>query len=421
MLPQKPPSILEDGDGLVHTHVTLEDVNLVIRQQMKTESQLTLDSKMEVIGDGNGFSSCVILITCNWSTPSENLPKKIVLKIISFFHIKSLVENAEKEGLFDFKEEDKEKMSALFETAIQKMHNQELEFYRVLSHGDSEKLLIPKLFFSNKFDEFNKTKGFIGMEYIEGTTIRHTFENCSIDEIQPVLKVVAYIQALTFSSSESDIKKIENNSVYIETMKQMMGAEGMKGIFMHTKRQNPERFGSLVDRVEELSAKILDFDRAFNLNKFVGISKNVFVHGDLWSANILWTTGENGDISARKVLDYQLTRTGNPAEDLVRFICSTLSGADRREHLETILEQFYGYFKEAMGDGEVPYTFEQLKQSFKMFFPVGGLAILALFGPAVDMKLKFFDEEIAERYREVVSEKVECLLEDVEKYYLESI
>lgn len=416
----KPLTILEFGFGLFQTHVTLEDVNLAIREQMKTDSQLTSESQMEVIGDGNGFSSCVILITCDWSIPSSTLPKSMVLKIVSFTHVKDLIEKAEREGIFNISQEDKEKMHAHYETSAQKIHNQEIEFYDILSHGDSEKMLLPKLYFSNKFDGVNTAKGFIGMEYIEGSQTRHTYQNCSIEEIQPILRAIAYVQALTFSSSDESLKKIEDGSAYAHITQQMMSGEGMKGVFMHTKRQDPERFEALVDRVEGMAEKILDFEKMFDLNKFVGIPNNVFVHGDLWAANIIWTT-QDGTISVRKVLDYQLCHLGNPAEDLVRCICSVLSGADRREHEQKILEQFYDYFTEAMGDKEVPYSYEQLKQSYRTFFPFGGLALLPLFGPAVDMKLKSADKETAKEYREVVAEKVQCLLEDIEKSHLETV
>ncbi|CAL2044143.1 unnamed protein product [Caenorhabditis brenneri] len=417
------PSILETGTGLFGTHVTLEDINDSIREHMKIENELTLDSKMEVIGDGNGFSSCVILITCQWSTPSENLPLKIVLKIVSFDHINRLVEKAKLEGVFNISEEDQKKMREHLETSIQRNHNQEINFYEVLKCGNAERLLTPKVYFSRKFSDANRAKGFIGMEYIEGTDIRHSYENCTVEEVQPILKAIAAIQALTFSISSEEFKNIETGAWFKETMGAMMAGEGMKGIYMHTKNKDPERFAERIERLEGYGPKVLNFDKAFDLNKYVGITQDVLVHGDLWAANILWTHGNNNTYSACKILDYQLTHTGNPAEDLVRFLASTLSGADRQKHWERLLEQFYGYFLEALEEiqKEIPYTLEQLKESYRQFFPVGGLALLALFGPAVEMKVQYMEKSKAEEYQKVVMEKIECLLEDVEKFYLESI
>ncbi|UMM34005.1 hypothetical protein L5515_007270 [Caenorhabditis briggsae] len=414
-------TILEDGNGLFGTHVTLKDVNDAIREQMDTDLELTPKSKMTVIGDGNGFSSCVILISCKWNKPSDTLPHKIVLKVVSFSHIKALISKAEKEGIFKKSENEKKDMNAHFEISIQRIHNQEVDFYNVLKKGEPENLLILKVYFTSKFDENNKTKGFIGMEYVEGSETRHSYENCTVKEIQPVLKAIAHIQALTVSTPEEEIEKTFNDSSYTESMKSMMEGDRMTGIFMHTKNQNPERFGELVARVERLAPGILDFEKACNLNKYIGINKNVFVHGDLWSANILFAPGKDASMYVRKVLDYQLAHMGNPAEDLVRFLCSTLSGSDRRQNWERLLEDFYAYFLEAMQTREIPYTLEQLKLSYRSYFPMGGLALLPLLGPAVDVKLKSMSEQTAEKYQKVLAEKIECLLEDVEKFYLETV
>lgn len=51
---------------------------------------------------------------------------------------------------------------------------------------------------------------------------------------------------------------------------------------------------------------------------------------------------------------------GNPAEDLVRLLVSTISGADRQSHWEHILEQFYTYFTDEIGSNNAPYTLEQV-------------------------------------------------------------
>lgn len=105
-----------------------------------------------------------------------------------------------------------------------------------------------------------------------------------------------------------------------------------------------------------------------------GIERDVLVHGDLWSANILWEENE-GKFLVSKVIDYQvspqkvvffisvilqLIHMGNPAEDLVRLLLCTLSGADRQAHWERLLEQFYEYFLEALQDNETPYSLEQV-------------------------------------------------------------
>lgn len=100
-------------------------------------------------------------------------------------------------------------------------------------------------------------------------------------------------------------------------------------------------------------------------------------HGDLWAANFLWTEN-NGVFCATRIVDYQvylfdnykyfplkpahfqMSHLGNPAEDLVRLLVSTITGADRQAHWQQILEQFYSYFLNELGSGEAPYTLEQV-------------------------------------------------------------
>ncbi|CAL2044144.1 unnamed protein product [Caenorhabditis brenneri] len=406
-----PLTILDAGYGLFGTHVTLEDVNASIKEHVETVNELTLDSKMEVIGDGNGFSSKVILISCVWSLPSEELPQKIVLKIVSFAHSKGAIKKS--------KTEDEKKMAEHYETAILRIHNQEVNFYEVLKTGDSQRLLAPKVYFCQRFSDSNRIKGFIGMEYVERTEVRHSFENCTSEEIQPILKAIAGVQALSLLVSNEELEKIKTGSLYKEIMVAMIVREGTKGILGHLEGKYPGKFTERIGRLESYESNILNYEKAFKLNKHLGIQHDVFVHGDLWSANILWAQGDNTIHFACKILDYQLAHVGNPAEDLVRLLTTCLSGADRQEHWEQLLEQFYEYFLGALGNNreEVPYTLSQLKESYRQFYPVGGMLLLNIFCPGADFKLQTMEETEAEGYRMILEEKIECLLEDVEKFY----
>ncbi|CCD72122.1 CHK kinase-like domain-containing protein [Caenorhabditis elegans] len=407
----KPLSILQPGTGLFNTHVTLEDVNKAIKEQMSTESELTAESKMEVIGEGNGFSSCVILITCHWTIPSSHLPKKLILKIVSFVHVQGLLNKSNEEGNSVMSPEEEAHVHAHFEKSCQKGHNLEVEFCEAFGH--LEGLLLPKVFFSQKFEEDNPNKGFVGMEFVEGSVVRHCYENVTVDELQPILKALARLQALSLSTESC--RNLDNGEAFEESLMDMLSEDGLKGIFDQS-RNIDQKLSEKVERIEQNHKEILNLETVLNLNKVVGIDQKVICHGDLWAANILWTQTDGGFI-ADKVLDYQESHMGNPAEDLVRLLVSTISGADRQSHWEHILEQFYTYFTDEIGSNNAPYTLEQLKTSFKLYFPVGALTLISLFGPAVDMKLQGMESGKAENYRRIVIEKVDCLLDDVLNFH----
>ncbi|KHJ83048.1 hypothetical protein OESDEN_17256 [Oesophagostomum dentatum] len=120
--------------------------------------------------------------------------------------------------------------------------------------------------------------------------------------------------------------------------------------------------------------------------------KPVLCHGDLWSTNMLWK--QNGeDVSIAALIDFQTAHMGCPAIDLVRLFSSCLSGKDRREHWEELVEEFYGYVKEEVGDMEMPYNLEQLKESYRRFMPIGGFIMVVTLGPFFNVLGKTEDEE----------------------------
>ncbi|KAK6041627.1 hypothetical protein COOONC_20868 [Cooperia oncophora] len=131
--------------------------------------------------------------------------------------------------------------------------------------------------------------------------------------------------------------------------------------------------------------------------------ESVLCHGDLWSMNVLWRPSGNGLYMAA-VVDYQTAHFGCAATDLVRVLCACLSGKDRQEHWEQLLEEFYGYLKEEVSNRKMPYTLDQLKEAYRQYFPIGAFMIVPMIGP-------FFRDDL--QGMQVVMEKTECVLEDI--------
>ncbi|KAK6023234.1 hypothetical protein OSTOST_11042 [Ostertagia ostertagi] len=111
--------------------------------------------------------------------------------------------------------------------------------------------------------------------------------------------------------------------------------------------------------------------------------KDVMIHGDLWSANLLWKKTESGFELAR-IVDFQLAHFGCAAEDLTRLLITTLSGHDRREKWDSLLKEFHGYLTTYCGSTEVPYSLDQLKEAYRRFFPFAGVILL----PVIDAVAK---------------------------------
>ncbi|KHJ82015.1 hypothetical protein OESDEN_18294 [Oesophagostomum dentatum] len=108
---------------------------------------------------------------------------------------------------------------------------------------------------------------------------------------------------------------------------------------------------------------------------------------------------------------------GCPAGDLVRLFSTCLSGKERQRHWEKLVEEFYGYLKEEIGDGKMPYTLEQLKESYKRFIPLGSFLAVAMIQAVYKTACSNPDEEQKKKILEDITEKMECLLDDIIFYY----
>ncbi|XGW15247.1 hypothetical protein V3C99_001046 [Haemonchus contortus] len=142
----------------------------------------------------------------------------------------------------------------------------------------------------------------------------------------------------------------------------------------------------------------------------------VLCHGDLWSMNTLWRLEENG-LSLAALIDYQAAHFGCAGTDLVRLFATCLSGKHRRAHWEQLSEVFYGYLLEEISGRKVPYTLEQLKESYRRFFPIGGFMALSMLGSLFESRFKYPDEGLRKKCLEIVCEKIDFILDDIFYYH----
>lgn len=308
----------------------------------------------------------------------------------------------------------------MFEIEGQGIHNREVNLNQILEKWNKNDIILnPKIYFSKKFDSENKSKGVIGMEYVDDAIVRHLYVNVKPEELHPVLKSLAHFQAGTLHLTDK-----EKHSIHGFDFAKMVGPilteDGIKQMLQGARMMNPEKLDGKVKKIEDFGMEVVNFELACNLNKYVGINQPVMVHGDLWSTNVLWKE-RSGKMYANSIIDYAGIHMGNPAEDLVRLFVSTLSGVDRQNNWKKLLEQFYKYFLEALQGEQAPYTLGQLKDSYRYYFTIGGLGLLPLFGPVTQAKLMMCSEnENKEDYQNILIEKMEHLLEDAEKYHLYS-
>ncbi|VDM63754.1 unnamed protein product [Angiostrongylus costaricensis] len=278
---------------------------------------------------------------------------------------------------------------ATIEYHQKRCHNTEVTVYSHLIHMTEKKFPLPKIFFMKKFSENNPLKGYIIMEYLDKLKTVHIYENVTTGTVKQILRAIAVLEAMSL-----DFSLQEKDEFMDKPFTGICGAFFNKetlGNLMEILRTFIGHLSSKFDRLEKALLHLVDLEWADRLPEEIGM-RPVLCHGDLWSMNILWRTNKD-NLKIAAVIDFQTAHFGCPAFDLVRVMCACLSGKDRQEQWEELLDEFYGYLKEECGNRDMPYTLKQLKESYRRFFPLGGLMIMPMIGPLFDIICKSGDKE----------------------------
>ncbi|XGW06431.1 hypothetical protein V3C99_016603 [Haemonchus contortus] len=401
------------GRGLFSTHVTWEDLEHDLQLGLNTASSFGTGKSFKDIGDGNGFMSKILLVEPDWQPKDDRLPEKFLVKIAT-----QLVMQKVTNELFERKNLNNNFISptfmADFETLQKREHNTEVAVYKFLDKIPEGKIHVPKIFFSKNFTEINPVKGYIVMEYMENIKQIHVYESVTPKQLKQILRYKAVIEAYSLNvpmEEREEFSKKPFDNVYYRMFKQ----EVQEHIVQLFASVEDGKLVESVKRLKELIPDIVDLERAEKLADELEMDR-VVCHGDLWSMNMLWRP-DGDDFKLAAVVDYQAAHFGCSATDLVRLFSSCLSGKERRAHWEELLEEFYGYLKEEVGDRKMPYTLEQLKEAYRRYFPTGAFMVVTVIAPLFEVIFKNPDENQKIKCLETVMEKTVCLLEDVFYYH----
>ncbi|KHJ97675.1 hypothetical protein OESDEN_02350 [Oesophagostomum dentatum] len=391
------------GTGLFQTHINWEDIEQCIQDERKTEVHFGPKKKAYQIGSGNGFLSRIGVIDADFQGETNGLPQKFILKVLSFLESIEYGELvAEREDM------DLEEMFAGMDEQARILHNREVNVYRAFSRFDNSLTKLPLYYFGQEFVGENKLKGFIGMEFVENAEIRHFFHNVRAEELSEVIRALAFLQAKSLQFSDEQRQKLASNQipdVYSVTMPPRVVSKALRNLYTTS-----EELRASGEVLEKMTEELLDLDLTNRINKELGM-KDVFVHGDLWSANLLWTKTVNG-VKLSRIIDHQGAHFGCGAEDLCRVFISTLSGKDRRENWERLLGEFHGYLVQYCEE-EPPFTLEQLKEAYRRLFPLAGMLLSDVFEGIMKIALRRVPDEERIEAENTLSEKILALFEDM--------
>ncbi|PAV60719.1 hypothetical protein WR25_02924 [Diploscapter pachys] len=366
------------GDGISDTHVTVDDLQDISHRTFGDSANFGPDLSFTPIGEGSGFMSRIVVVDPDWKEPAPKFaPRNFIAKISS---MAGIVANFSKMDVSKFEGIDNETGSEMlhaFEGNLKKLHNNEVIIYDWFY---KHKIDIPKLqvYYSKSFSQHNVNKGLLLMEYKPDATSLHVWDNFAPNDLLPILRAKAKLEAWADNFPEEEKAKLKMNP-FIDFYPQILNEKNVSMNFGVTEKFVNDEIKELINKTKDLGSAIYDFTFADGINKRLGM-KPTFIHGDLWPTNMLMKKRNDGGYDLEALIDFQTAHWGNPATDLARLFINTLSGKDRREHWESLTEAFYGYLKEEFGDKELPYTLEQCKESYRQYMPTGGLLTIPMFG-----------------------------------------
>ncbi|CAJ0588411.1 unnamed protein product [Cylicocyclus nassatus] len=409
-------NLYSHGSGLFGTHVTWEDVEKDMQKALDTNALFGPNKTAKSIGDNKGFLSKVILVEADWQNKDKTLPDRFVVKIVTQLAMQQFTSELSNQMNIENKF-DTAKFKVNFELQQKRVHNTEVAVYKLLHEIAKERIPRAEIYCMKEFSDCNPVKGYIIMEFLGDLESVEIYENISPKALSKVLRAMAVLQAASLELKEEEKSRFTQqpfSQLYAEIFSKEVVKIMMKllrGFASKVEDMGNEDIATDVEKLEEILPDLTDLERADQLADEMGMQR-VLCHGDLWPANMLWERdGDKADMAA--LIDFQTAHMGCPAVDLVRLFVSCLSGKDRRQYWEALIEEFYGYLVEEVGDKQMPFMLGQLKESYYRFLPMGGFMIMHSIGPLFDALCKNPDELQKAKNLAVVTEKTESLLDDI--------
>uniref|UniRef100_A0A8R1DQ31 CHK domain-containing protein n=1 Tax=Caenorhabditis japonica TaxID=281687 RepID=A0A8R1DQ31_CAEJA len=407
-------SLYEAADGILGTHVAWSEVEEEMQKALGTTAAFGDDKKATNISDMKGFMSRIALIEPHWVGVSDEekkeLPEKFVVKISSqlpFIEMTKLMKMDEENDYWgDERLNEMGKVTRM-------LHNREVDTYTLLLKENNPKILFTKIYALKKFTEDNNLKGYIISEFVEDLQSIGMHESIPADDLLPVVHAVATFSAMGQKLSDEQTRFAREADFLDIVFGQFLDENTIEKTEKMSRDCFPEEY---TEKVE----KMLKINRQFYTNihflprlkqtcEFLG-HPEVFTHSDLWSSNLLYTrSGEK--INLKAIIDYQTVSFATPAQDVGRLFVSCLSTKDRREKVDFLLEEYYKTFVDELDGLEAPYSLQQLKDSYQLYFPLMTMMVL----PGIAPILEHLDlpAEEKEKLKDAAFDKMVGLLEDV--------
>ncbi|KAK6019644.1 hypothetical protein OSTOST_14715 [Ostertagia ostertagi] len=210
------------------------------------------------------------------------------------------------------------------------------------------------------------------MEWVDGVELRHIFHNVTVNEISDALRALAYLEAVSLQLTDEEKQKVASNpiaDIYGPLLPPQAAAKMLLDVGSQSKA-----WESCCAELSAMATELADMKLPSTLNDELGM-KDVMIHGDLWSANLLWKKTESGFELAR-IVDFQLAHFG----------C-----AGRRLNAPTDHDPQWSRPTREMGQSVEGIP----REAYRRFFPFAGVILL----PVIDAVAKIGARKIVATMR----------------------
>ncbi|EYC15514.1 hypothetical protein Y032_0036g3186 [Ancylostoma ceylanicum] len=378
--------MFEPADGLFGTFVTKK----WLVDELSTLHHADIsEATFSRIGETEGSFSRVCLMECK---NSGTFPEKLIVKIPTCL---TYVENRKRRG---WTQGDYSYVKDL----LKQYHNTETLFYQHAQDIPG----VPRTFLRRPLADDDR--GVICMEYMEGCRTLPVYENISVEQMKSALKLYSVIQYRCHSIPDSVRAQMDRN-VFQILAGTTLSLKTLTQRFHRIADWAPE-LTSVISDVIRILPRILDHSAVARLHSSCPF-RPLFVHGDLYSCNILWRDGK-----AEAIIDYQLSSLtmshfGNPVEDLLRLFCIGLSPADRKLYTTILLQYYCDEITSLLPELNDVITVVSLTSWYNEIFPVATLWTIVSLHASFEAATSQLPEDEA-RTKSVV-EKIHAVAVDI--------
>ncbi|KAI6222701.1 putative oxidoreductase dhs-27 [Aphelenchoides besseyi] len=334
-----------NGTGYTMTFVLkkLSENSSEFSQKLNESTIQTIDCR-DLSGDGKGYLSRVFKLTINF-TDNHVKAQKVVLKIPTLDRISEACDQME------LLENDKD----AFHRDLSNSHNNECYVYELINTIDE--FPTPRLFFLETATE--DRPGIIVMEDLsDSTTTANVFDGAPADLCFNIAKHFAQLQAAINTTPDLKQKSEKLNSAY---HLHCNTRELVNTFFGRWCAREPS-FEWFAKKFESLDLEALSHFALIGLPQEYGA--NTLIHGDCWINNLLLKQNSDGTATNEisRIIDFQLSFSGNPLFDLARLIQICVDSSVRRKIEKSVVDVYYNALRQAYkkrGYKQLPFSREQ--------------------------------------------------------------